>query len=498
MNDQLELQDQTLRFGGGSDTTTLTVGTAIFVVVTILLMFLLPKKRAIIPYIFVSLFIPYSQVIVLAGLHFNVYRIMLPFAWIRALMGTREDAPEKFRLNGIDKVVLLWAFTDAICASVQWGTWAAAVNRLGFLYTALGIYFVLRLLVRTREDVERVLKSLALVCLLLAFFMIGEHLTGRNVFSIFGGVPALAPIRDGKIRAQAVFAHPIVAGTVGANLLALFIGLWWQKGKSKTLAAAGAVSAAVITIAASSATPIGACAAAIGALCMWPVRHRMRAFRWGVAICLIALNMVMKAPVWALIQRINIVGGNSGYHRYELVNQAILHFREWWLVGFQNPSAWGFEMGDVSNAYVSAAVEGGLFTLIFFIAIFWQSYRYLGLAREAAEREGDRKLELQIWSFGAALTATVAAYFGITYFDQSSLIWWSLLAMIGAITSTALAKAPATEKEPANAAPPWMRGMRGRVPVSAPAGQPAVRTGNRLGAAGLSSDKMRLPDWQRR
>ena len=36
-------------------------------------------------------------------------------------MGTREDAPEKFRLNGIDKVVLLWAFTDAICASVQWG-----------------------------------------------------------------------------------------------------------------------------------------------------------------------------------------------------------------------------------------------------------------------------------------------------------------------------------------------------------------------------------------
>ena len=152
-------------------------------------------------------------------------------------------------------------------------------------------------------------------------------------------------------------------------------------------------------------------------------------------------------------------------------------------------------MGDVSNAYVSAAVEGGLFTLIFFIAIFWQCYRYLGLAREAAEREGDRKLELQIWSFGAALTATLAAYFGITYFDQSSLIWWSLLAMIGAITSTALAKAPATEKEPANAAPPW---MRGRVPLGASAGQPALRTGNRLDAIGLPSDKMRLPDWQRR
>ena len=154
MNEQLQLQDQTLRFGGGPDTTTLTVGTAIFVVVTILLMFLLPKKRAIIPFVFASLFIPYSQLIVLGGLHFNVYRILLPFAWLRAFMGTREDVPEKFRLNGIDKAVLLWAFTDAICASIQWGDWGAVVNRFGFLYNVLGIYFALRLLVRTREDVN--------------------------------------------------------------------------------------------------------------------------------------------------------------------------------------------------------------------------------------------------------------------------------------------------------------------------------------------------------
>ncbi len=49
----------------------------------------------------------------------------------------------------------------------------------------------------------------------------------------------------------------------------------------------------------------------------------------------------MKAPVWALIQRITIFGGNSGYHRYELINQAILHFWEWFLVGTKNPSSLG-------------------------------------------------------------------------------------------------------------------------------------------------------------
>ena len=32
----------------------------------------------------------------------------------------------------------------------------------------------------------------------------------------------------------------------------------------------------------------------------------------------------MKAPVWALIERIDIVQGSSSYHRYELVNEFIV------------------------------------------------------------------------------------------------------------------------------------------------------------------------------
>lgn len=493
MNEQL--QDQMLRFGGGSDTTTLAVGTAIFVTIAVVMMFFVPKKYAVLPYLYVSLFIPYSQVLVVGGLHFNVYRILLPFVWVRALTGRRDDITEKFKLNGIDKAVLLWAFADTVCASIQWATWGAVVNRFGFLYNVLGIYFALRLLIRTREDVNRVVKSLAVACVFLAVFMIYEQRTGRNLFSIFGGVSEFTAVRDGKIRSQAAFAHAIVAGTVGANLLPLFVGLWWQKDKSRKLAAAGVIAALVMVVTCSSATPVGALGGAIAALCLWPFRHRMRILRWGIASVLVGLHIVMKAPVWALIQRINIVGGNSGYHRYELVNQSILHFGQWWLVGFQNPSSWGYEMGDVSNAYVAAAVEGGLLTLIFFICIFWQSYRYIGLARAAAEREQDHKLELQIWSFGAALTATLAAYFGITYFDQSSLVWWSLLAMIGAITSTALAKAPATEQAPASDTPPW---MRGRVPLGAPAGRQALDPRPRFGHTRVPNGRLDLPGLQRR
>jgi hypothetical protein len=493
VNDQL--QDQMLRFGGGSDSSTITAGTAIFVAAAILLLFLLPKKYTVAPFLFASLFIPYGQLIVIGGLHFNVYRTMLPFAWLRVLMGRSDDSEHTFKLNGIDKAVILWAITDAVCATLLWGNWAAVVNRFGFLYNSLGIYFLLRCLIRGRVDVERVIRILAVACVLFAGFMVLEQVTGRNVFSVFGGVPEITVIREGKLRSQAVFAHAIVAGTVGANLLPLFIGLWWQGAKSKMLATAGIVSALVMTITASSATPIGACIVAIGALCMWRVRHRMKTFRWGLAVCLVGLNMVMKAPVWALIERISIVGGNSGYHRYELVNQAILHFGEWFLLGTKNPSSWGFEMGDVSNAYVAAAVEGGFFTLLFFLAIFWQSFRQIGLARQAAEEQKDKKLELQIWSFGAALMATVVAYFGITYFDQSALIWWALLAMICAITSTALERVQETSVESAEQVPPW---AQGRVPLGSPGGKQTLGATEGLGPVGLATGRDRLTGLYRR
>jgi hypothetical protein len=436
VNDQLpeKLQDQMLRFGGGADSTTLTSGTAAFVGLAILLLLLLPRRYMVVPFLFVSLFIPYSQVMVIGGLHFYISRILLPVGWIRVLGGKRPEGEGRLRLNGLDKAIILWAFTDVICATLLWGTWGAFINRMGSLYSAFGIYFLLRLLIRDRDDVNRVIRCLVVACSLFAIFMVAEQVTGKNAFSVFG-LPAFAQVRQGRVRSQGPFAHEIVAGTVGATLVPLFIGLWWQGARSKILMAVGVPSAIAMAMTAGSATPVAAFIAGAGTLCLWPLRRRMRLLRWGLVSCVIGLHLMMKAPVWALIARINIVGGNSGYHRFELINQAVLHFSEWWLVGTRNPSSWGFEMGDVSNAYMAAAVEGGLFTLLFFVAIFLQSFRQLGLARNRAEEKADRKLELQVWSFGAALFATFAAYLGITYFDQSSLIWWALLAMISAITS---------------------------------------------------------------
>ena len=174
----------------------MTVGSLSLMVCAILLFFLLPRKYVIFPFLVVSIFIPYTQVFVLGGIHLNVYRIMLPFGWIRGLAGQLgKPSSEKFKFNGIDKAVVLWTLVQAVCATLLWQSWAAFVNQIGVIYTVLGIYFLLRLLIRGREDVTRTIRVLAIICAVCAVFMVREQLTNRNAFSVFGGVSEIPDSR---------------------------------------------------------------------------------------------------------------------------------------------------------------------------------------------------------------------------------------------------------------------------------------------------------------
>jgi hypothetical protein len=53
---------------------------------------------------------------------------------------------------------------------------------------------------------------------------------------------------------------------------------------------------------------------------------------------------------------------------------------------------------------------------------------------------------LLLWGVGATLFSNAVAFVGIWYFDQSSLIWYTLLAMICAITSVTAMPAPDRER----------------------------------------------------
>jgi len=146
--------------------------------------------------------------------------------------------------------------------------------------------------------------------------------------------------------------------------------------------------------------------------------------------------MVMKAPVWHLISRIDISGGSSSYHRFELVNQFILHFKDWWLLGVKYNGHWGWDMWDTANQYVNIGENSGLVPFILFLAVIVYGFKFVGAARKRAT---DSKEALFLWALGSALFAHVVAFFGISYFDQTIVGWYALLASIS-VSATSLQK----------------------------------------------------------
>ena len=172
----------------------------------------------------------------------------------------------------------------------------------------------------------------------------------------------------------------------------------------------------------------------------------------------------MKAPVWMLIARTGGAIGGSGYHRAMLIDNFIRHFGEWCLIGTRTNANWGFDMWDVDNAFVAAGVSGGVITFVAFIALFVCAYRQVGRSRLLARNSG--KDQFLIWAMGASLFANTVGFFGIVYFDQSVLVWYSLLAMISATPAfVAICKETAPENEASAAA---TRGILGDPPLPVP------------------------------
>src|SRR5581483_11102100 len=172
-------------------------------------MWLLPRKYVIVPFLVSSILVPLEQQAVLGGLHFMLLRIVLFCPWLRVVADVvRGRRLLSHGLATIDKVFVAWVLAGVVTYTLLWDDSGAFINRLGFLYNAMGIYFLLRYLLQDRDDVLRLVQVLAVICAILAVLMTVEQATGRNLLSIFG-MPAEVEVRAGRIRSQASFAHSI-------------------------------------------------------------------------------------------------------------------------------------------------------------------------------------------------------------------------------------------------------------------------------------------------
>ncbi|MDE3178649.1 MAG: hypothetical protein KGM47_03230 [Acidobacteriota bacterium] len=421
---------ESFHFGGGASATVLSPAALAAMVVAIALILWLPRKHAIIPLLAFAFLVPLGEQIYVGGIHLFLMRIVLLVGCVRMLLAKFSSKTSILAggFNSIDKAFTLWAVFRGVAVVLQWESVPALINQAGFWWDVFGAYFLLRYLIQDDEDIQRTVKTLAAITGVVAVGVIYEHYHMANAFGrIFGGIRMAPEVRDGRIRCQGSFQHPILAGCFAATLAPLFLWLW-VSGKSKALAVLGLFSSMTMVWFAAASTPVMAFLGAPLGVFLWPIRKRMRMLRWGIVISILGLALVMKAPVWFVIAHVNVTGASSGSDRAYLIDNCVRHFSDWWLLGIKNPGNWGSDMWDLSNQFVAEAETGGLATLVCFLAMISLGFKKLGLGRKSVE--GDRKQEWFLWLLGCALFCHILAFFGISYFDHTQIAWFALFAMI--------------------------------------------------------------------
>ena len=435
-----------IRFGGGASASLLHPVVAVWMLVAIALILTLPRKNAIVPFLLAVFTIPIGQVVLVGGIHFTVIRILILVGLIRAIRFKTSSSGRWFAtgFNSIDQVMVLWTVAAFLVISIQWMNAQMLIASLGNFLDSLGGYLVVRFFIVDGESVRRTLRVFAVICAIHGACMINEQVTGVNVFNLVGGVniPVESTIRDGQLRSSGLMG-PLGAGAFAGVLIPLFVWLWAVR-KSRKAAYAGLAGATAMLVTTHASTPWMSFGAGLLGLGFWPLRKRMRIIRWGFALTLVSLHLVMKAPVWHLISRVDLTGSSSSWHRYTLVNQTILHFRDWWLIGYKYYDQWDWDMWDTSNLFVAAALTGGLVTLVLVIAVFSRSFGAIGTARKRVN--GDRKQEWFLWCLGSALFACVVSCFGVAFLYQSQMLLFALPAFISVATFEAKRVAVGSEE----------------------------------------------------
>ena len=389
---------------------------------------IVPRRYAIVPILIVACLISPGQRIMAATLDFNLLRVMILFGWIRIFMTGEAHG---FKWRSLDILVVLWTLSGTAILMLREGTLVSLIYRCGLMYDACGMYFLFRLLIRGWSDVEAIITSAAVISVPVAAFFLLEQATGRNVFAIFGGVSEITVVRDGRLRCRGPFAHPIYAGCFWAALMPMIGALWFTSRPKRWLAPVGLLASMVVIITTSSATPLSAMMVAITAAAFYPLRRYLSWTRWAAVFGLVGLHLVMIQPLWHMLARIKLVGG-TGWYRYKLIDEFVNRFNEWWLLGTGNYQEWwehGF--GAVTNQYVLEAVQGGLVTLVLFLAIIVCAFQGVGrIIRSAA---GERFSRYASWAVGASLLVHCAAFIGVAYFGQVYVVWYMGLSIIGSM-----------------------------------------------------------------
>ena len=391
--------------------------TSVLVILTVTV----PRKWILLPFVMAACIVPPDQRIIIFDLDFTTIRFCILFAILRLYLCNEV---RRIKWNVFDKLFLTWFIVGAVVYVMQWHNLRAVILKSGVLYDALGLYWIFRMSIKSWDDIHRVIKMFAIFAITSAPLIIYERVTHNNPFAYLGRVKGA--FHGGRFRCEGPFPHFIMMGLFWASVVPVFAS-YFAAGRSKSLYALASVCALICVILSASSTPLMAALAIAFFGALWKYRSYGRTIVLGIGAMIFALHVVMEAPVWHLVSRINVFSGSTGWHRYNLFNQFVKRIGEWFLLGCRDVEQWGVFQGDVTNQYVLEGVRGGALTLVVFVILVVQAVRITGICSMVSR---SRETRILCWGFCVSILGHCVSFWGVSYFGQIMLLLYFTLAIV--------------------------------------------------------------------
>lgn len=431
---QYQFRDPT-RFGEFSTVgnTTLNPFAVLLLVFAVGVIIIGKRRMAVLAGIALVMFVPSGQRLVIASIDFAFVRfVALAFA-LRLLLKSEGKVIQFGFVDALVGLICVWPMLAVLLR----GGGPEFLTAVGLGSDRLLIYIGGRSLLRNSDDVIAVTRAMVKLALPIAGFFVLEKFTGRNLFAVFGGISPVTAVREGALRAQGAFAHPILAGAWWAAMIPLFLGLRWSPKRSmdRLYGSVGVVLAMLIIVMSASSTPFAGVAAGALVWALFRYRDRLGAVWTSLLGVGVALHFVHGPGLHHLLMaKFTFVSGSTGVHRYRLIDAAINRVGEWGLIGANTTYHWGWGLDDVTCQYVAAGLAGGLLQLTSLLLVLILTWRLVGKAIRGA-KSSDAGVP---YALGGSILVHAVCFLAVTYFGQIELLFWLTLGSTQTVCALAI------------------------------------------------------------
>lgn len=417
--------------------TTLSVAIAVCILILVL-----RPVYALIVYLAVIIWYPTYLVVSLGTVDITAHRIVASVLLLKCL--ANANLRGKFKWCRLDTWVTVFIVVCTVVTFLIYPFQQALENRGGSIIDTWFLYLGVRLCITNRTDVLTVAKWISILLIPLAILGVVEAYTG---YQPFVGLAANAPwalgterggtARFGLTRAIGPNGHAIIFGLCFTTLLPVVYYLRHERNNWRTMAYLVSGLAIIGALSSVSSGPFGALMAVILCLAMEPFKKHLRTVLIGLAGCVMLAEVGSNRPVYHVILSFANPFGGAWWHRARLIDCAIEHFGEWYLLGYggRDPG-WGPQLGmgftDVCNQFVLMGVMYGVWGLIVFCFMLATAVQTVTLVHNSSENPMVKSLA---WALGSIVVSSMMAFFSVALMGQSVFLFYFVLGMVGSLSN---------------------------------------------------------------